>query len=129
MFNLGLVPYSPSRDADALDDADGDLGHEHEEELHEVEGAVASTHTKKKKKMIKKYSHLHTKLFILLHYDIHVIYIFGLKAFKPHRVIEVIPTHAPQALHHLLFFMNTQAHNFQVYSKPVMVKLFAMKND
>lgn len=33
--------YSPSWDAYALDDADANLGHEHKEEQHEVEGAVS----------------------------------------------------------------------------------------
>lgn len=35
-----LLPHSPSRDANALDDADTNLGHEHKKELHEVKGAV-----------------------------------------------------------------------------------------
>lgn len=35
------LPHSPSRDADALNDADAHLSHEHEEEQHVVERAVA----------------------------------------------------------------------------------------
>lgn len=40
MYYFWLLPYSPSRDAYALDDADANLCHEHKKELHEVEGAV-----------------------------------------------------------------------------------------
>lgn len=34
------LPNSPTRDADTLDDADADLGHEDKKESHKVEGAV-----------------------------------------------------------------------------------------
>lgn len=34
------LPNSPTRDADTLDDADADLGHEDKKENHKVEGAV-----------------------------------------------------------------------------------------
>lgn len=54
IFNLWLLPYSPSGDAYALDDADANLGHEHKEELHEVERAVTPM---KKQKLYLVYVH------------------------------------------------------------------------
>lgn len=44
-----LSPNSPSWDADALNDADTDLSHEHKEEHHKVEGAVTPEEKKNKK--------------------------------------------------------------------------------
>lgn len=41
-------PYSPSRDADTLNDADANLGHENKEEQHEVEGAVSPKRERKR---------------------------------------------------------------------------------
>lgn len=52
MNDSGLFdsPYSPSWDANALNDADSNLCHEHKEEHHKVEGAVGpKTHTGKQK--------------------------------------------------------------------------------
>lgn len=40
-METGSSPYSPARDADALDDTDANLSHEHKEKDHEVEGTVA----------------------------------------------------------------------------------------
>lgn len=48
-FVCDYIPYSPSWDAYALNDADANLSHENKKEQHEVEGAVTSV-----KRRIKK---------------------------------------------------------------------------
>lgn len=48
-METGFSPYSPPRDADALDDADANLSHEHEKEDHEVEGTVAPAGKREKR--------------------------------------------------------------------------------
>lgn len=48
-------PHSPSGNADALDDTDAHLSHEHKKEDHEVEGTVAPVGKKDKKKSSKKH--------------------------------------------------------------------------
>lgn len=53
-MNIGNnLPNSPTRNADALDDADADLGHEDKEESHEVEGTVAPVENRRMKKCQK----------------------------------------------------------------------------
>lgn len=52
-METGSSPYSPARDADALDDTDADLSHEHKEEDHEVEGTVAPVGPKTRTKHLK----------------------------------------------------------------------------
>lgn len=47
-------PYSPSGNADALDDTDANLSHEHKKEDHEVEGTVAPVGKKDTNKTSKK---------------------------------------------------------------------------
>lgn len=46
------LPHSPSWDANALDDADANLGHEHKKEQHEVEGTVTPETRREKKQNI-----------------------------------------------------------------------------
>lgn len=52
-METGSSPYSPARDADALDDTDANLSHEHKEEDHEVEGTVAPVGPKTRTKHLK----------------------------------------------------------------------------
>lgn len=47
------LPNPPTRDADTLDDADADLGHEDKKESHEVEGTVAPVKNRRIKKYLK----------------------------------------------------------------------------
>lgn len=49
-------PYSPSRNADALDDTDTNLSHEHKKEDHEVEGTVAPLGKKDTNKTSKNHA-------------------------------------------------------------------------
>lgn len=52
-METGSSPYSPARDADALDDTDANLSHEYKEEDHEVEGTVAPVGPKTRTEHLK----------------------------------------------------------------------------
>lgn len=63
------IPYSPSRDAYALNDADANLSHENKKEQHEVEGAISPV-----KERTKQYSCFrHNVVFSLCVFDYRLI--------------------------------------------------------
>lgn len=54
-------PYSPSRNADALDDTDPSLSHEYKKEDHKVEGTVAPVGKKDTDETSRQHLAVHAK--------------------------------------------------------------------